>query len=93
MNEKQGGVVVVGVCYMWVSLCREEVSVFKGRFIRRGNDGNLPLCLGSGSLAGRRVKGGRDKGRTECVPRGEVRVRLNQVIKPSLPINSLGFAL
>ena len=40
MNEKQGAVVllvVVGVCYLWVSLCGEEVSDFKGRFIRGGN--------------------------------------------------------
>ena len=60
----------VCACVICGSLCREEVSVFKGRFIRRVNEVNLPLCLGSGSLAGRRIKGGRDKGRTECVPRG-----------------------
>lgn len=95
MNEKQGGVVVVvavGVCYLWVSVWGGGVCL-QGQVHQAREQVKLPLCLGSGSLAGRRVKGARDKGGTECVPRGKVRVRLNQVIKPSLPINSLGFAL
>lgn len=48
------------------------MSVFQGQVHQaaRRTEVNLPLCLGSGSLAGRRVKGGRNKGRTECVPTG-----------------------
>ena len=72
MNEKQGGVVVVvavGVCYLWVSVWGGGVCL-QGQVHQAREQVKLPLCLGSGSLAGRRVKGARDKGGTECVQRG-----------------------